>query len=286
MKNRQDLPLKSDIAARFLPMIVGLMVYLGTLCLVFTLFIIHITQSWEMQFTTHLTVEIPSQPKVASGPLQAQVLSLLKRTPGVRQAAAVPPKDMEKLLASLLETKTMIDLPILIDISLEKNKKFDANTLTKQLQNISPHIQLIDDREWQHQIGTLINTIVTLASLLTLLILCATLITTTFATRTSLLIHRQVIEVLHLIGATNTYIGQQFQRHALRQGLIASTVGATMACLTFGGVILLLEKIGFSAAFNTSFFSEALCVFVLAPFITSFCMMLAARLTVIRDLYT
>jgi len=282
-----DLPLKNDIAARFLPLIVGLMVYLGTLCLVFTLFITQTTRSWEMQFTSHLTVEIPTSPTLASGPLQAQVLTLLKQTPGIRQASAVPPKDLEKLLASLLETKTPIDatmLPILIDISLEEKKNLDTPALTKKLQSISPHIQLIDDREWQHQVSGLIDMIVLLASLLTVLILGTTLVTTTFATRTSLLIHRQIIEVLHLIGATNTYIGQQFQKHALRQGLIASTIGSGVACFTFGSVVFLLKKAGFSAAFDTVFFSEALCIFALAPFITSVAMMIAARLTVMRAL--
>jgi hypothetical protein len=47
MKRQQDLPLKKGIAARFLPQIVGLMVYLGALCFVFTLFMVQATQSWE-----------------------------------------------------------------------------------------------------------------------------------------------------------------------------------------------------------------------------------------------
>ena len=288
MNNRQDLPLKNDIAARFLPIIIGLMVYLGTLCLVFTLFIVQTTRAWETQFSTQLTIEMPALPQVASGPLQAQVFALLKKTPGVRQASAVPPKEMEKLLTSLLGAETQIEahsLPVLIDVSLEKKKSLDVAMLTQELKRISPNIELVDDREWQRQVSGLIDTIVMLASGLTLLILFATLVTTAFATRTSLLIHRQIIEVLHLIGATNAYIARQFQRHTLYQGLIASTVGATMACFTFGGVVFLLERVGFCSVVDRSFISQALCVFVLAPFVTSSCRMISARLTVMRTLY-
>lgn len=286
--SRADLPLKNDIAAHFLPLIIGIMVYLGSLCLVFTLFITQVTRSWEMQFATHLTLEIPTTPHVSGASLQAQVLALLKKTPGIRQASAVPPKDMEKLLRSLLGEETPVDpqsFPILIDVSLQEGALVNTTLLSQNLKSISPQIHLIDDREWQHQIARLINTIVWIASLLTALILCATLITTTFATRTSLLIHRQIIEVLHLIGATNSYIAGQFQRHTLQQGLIASSLGATLACFTFGGLILLLEKAELMSTFDSSFFPQALCVFVFAPFLTSFSMMLTARLTVMRVLH-
>jgi len=177
-------------------------------------------------------------------------------------------------------------LPVLIDIALADEAAFNVSLLTQALKAISPQIQIIDDREWQHQVSNLIRTVVILASLLTFLILLATLVTTTFATRTSLLIHRQIIEVLHLIGATNIYISQQFQRHTLRQGLIAGTVGSTLACLTFGGVVLLLQKVGFSSSCAPAFFSEALCVFIFAPFITSLFMTLTTRLTVMRELHS
>jgi len=99
MSARSDLPLKNDIAARFLPLIVALMVYLGSLCLVFTLFIVQTTRSWELQFSNHLTIEMPG---TSSSETQAKVLALLKKASGVHQATVVPPQEMERLLTSLL----------------------------------------------------------------------------------------------------------------------------------------------------------------------------------------
>jgi len=287
MNNRHDLPLKNDIAARFVPKIVALMVYLGTLCFVFTLFMIQSTHSWESQLTTHLSVEIPTLPGTGSGALQSKVIQLLNRTPGVQHATAVSQKEMTTLFHSLLGEEVnleLLSLPIVIDVSLNGKEKIDTQSLEMYLKNISPQIQLIDHRNWQAQVLGLIHTSVLIALMLTVLILFATLATTTFATRTSLLIHRQIIEVLSLIGATHSYIARQFQMNALRQGLIASAIGSFFACLTFLGIVTLLERAGLPFVVTSSFYSQALCVFILAPFFTAFLMMLAVRFSVLRTL--
>jgi cell division transport system permease protein len=287
MNSRQDLPLKSDIAARFVPKIVALMVYLGTLCFIFTLFMIHSTHSWESQFISDLSIEIPTFPGIPSSALQSRVLELLNRTPGIQHASAVPQKEMANLFHSLLGEDVNIDLlsmPVIIDVVLNGKEKVDIQNLEEHLKNISPDIQLLDQRGWQSQVSRLIRTGVVLASMVTFLILCAALATTTFATHTSLLIHRQIIEVLSLIGATNSYIANQFQINALKQGLLASALGSFLAFLTFLGIVILLEKAGLPFIISSTFFFQSICIFMLAPFLTAFSMMLSTRWAVMRAL--
>ncbi|MBY0501109.1 MAG: hypothetical protein K2P93_03810 [Alphaproteobacteria bacterium] len=287
MNNQQDLPLKKDIAARFVPKVVALMVYLGTLCFVFTLFMIHSTKLWEGQLSTQLTLEIPTTHGHPSADLQSRVLHLLNRTPGIQSATAVPQKEIASLLHSLLGEKvdeTLLSLPIIIDISLNNNEIVDIPSLETHLKNISSDIQLTDHRSWQAHVSDVIHMSVLIALVVTALVLFVALATTTFATRTSLLIHRQVIEVLSLIGATPSYIAKQFQMNALKQGLFSSTIGSLFAFLTFMGVGVLLEKIGLPFSIDSTFFSQALCVFVLAPFLTALLMMLSARFAVLITL--
>ncbi|MBL8677026.1 MAG: hypothetical protein JNJ47_06370, partial [Alphaproteobacteria bacterium] len=191
------------------------------------------------------------------------------------------------LFHSLLGDGTNIDtfsLPTIIDVSLNKGDAFDVNNLEAQLKNISPLIQLIDHRLWQSQVSNLLFTSASLALLLTFLILCSTLLTTFFATRTSLLIHRKIVEVLSLIGATPSYIAKQFQRNAFKQGLFASSIGAFLAFLTFLGVYFLFEKAGQSFIVTIPFLFEVIAIFILTPFITSFFMMLSARRAVMKVL--
>lgn len=287
MSSRYDLPLNNDMTARFVPKIVGLMVYLGTLCFVFTLFMIHSAAVWEKEFTTHLSIEIPTLEASSSNSVQSKVFELLNQTPGVQHAAPVPQKEMAALFRSLLGEDINIDLfslPTVIDISLNDQKKVDLKALESSLNDISPLIHLTDHRNWQTQVSNLIYTTVFIALFITTLTLFAALASAIFATKTSLLIHHQVVEILSLIGASDSYIAKQFQVHALKQGFIASVIGSSLAFLTFFSVITLLEKADLPCAFNSSFFSQTLCVFVLAPFLTALTMMVSVRFAVMKAL--
>lgn len=287
MKKDQDLPLKNDIAARFVPKIVILMVYLGTLCFTFTFFLTHSTRVWEEQLTTDFSIEVPLFSEASSSNLQTQVLNLLKRTPGVNSAEVVSQAEMKTLFHSLLGENANMEtfsLPIIIDVTLNKGEFFDIKGLDAHLKDISPTIQMVDHRSWHSQVSNLLFTGTSLALLLTFLILLSTLATTFFATRTSLLIHRKVIEVLSLIGATPIYIAKQFQRNAFWQGIIASSIGSLLGLCTFLGIAFLFANAGLFFDVSSTFIVETSLIFILAPFITSLFMMLSARVAVMKTL--
>jgi cell division transport system permease protein len=56
----------------------------------------------------------------------------------------------------------------------------------------------------------------------------------TFATRAAMATNRQVIEVLHFIGARNNFIAGRFQKHFLLLGLKGGAIGGGVAVLLFG----------------------------------------------------
>jgi cell division transport system permease protein len=287
VKHPDDLPLNKDMTARFAPKVIALMVYLGTLCFVFTLFMVHSSTSWEQEFTTHLSIEIPSVDNASSTLLQEDVLDLLKETPGIQKAAPVPQKEMASLFRSLLGNDIDIDffsLPSVIDVSLAPEGTVDITKLEQALKKISPHTHLTDQRTWQAQVANLIHTSILITFSITVLILLAAFATATFATKTSLLIHRHIIEVLSLIGAPHDYIAGQFQRHALKQALLASGLGSCGAFLTFFVLMTLLERADFPCTLESSFFSQTLCIFALVPFLTAFAIMFSVRRAVLKDL--
>ena len=179
MKSRHDLPLKNDIAARFVPQIVAAMVYLGTLCFVFALFILHTTYTWEKDLNTDLSVEISPLAEVPLSSLQSQVMTLLDKTPGVQKATVVPQQDLSTLVTSLLGDDSTLDqfsLPVIIDVTLDGTEKVDTKRLGLLLKNISPSIHLIDHQQWQGQVANLLHTSLLLACLITLLIMSIALI--------------------------------------------------------------------------------------------------------------
>lgn len=287
MRMQQDLPLRKDIAARFVPKIIGLMVYLGSLCFVFTLFMFFATYTWEQELTTDISIEIPTFSNQSSLELEKKALDVLKNTPGVQEAKVIPQSELMSLFHSVVGENLnpqLLSLPIIIDVAFVKGQSINLNQLKKELRAVSPHLEIINHRDWQSQVAKLIHSGVLLAFSVTCLILFAALATTMFATHTSLLIHRQIIEVLSLIGATNSYIAKQFQMNALRQGLISGTLGSLFAFLTFMGISYLFESAGLVLITDSVFFWQAICVFTLAPFFTALLMMFVARLAVMRVL--
>jgi cell division transport system permease protein len=247
----------------------------------------HSSLAWENQLTTHLSVEMPTLTREELAPLQVQALELLNQTPGIAKATIVPQKEMDSLFHSLLGEAVdpdIFSLPVLIDVSLNNQENVDLLALETKLKTLSPHIHVTDHRSWQTQVSNLIHTSVFIALFITILIILAALATATFATRTSLLIHGEVIEILSLVGATHSYIANQFQRHAFKQALIASVIGSAAAFLTFFGIVTLLEKAELAFSLSSTFFYQTLFVFGLAPLFMALAMMVSVRMAVLKVL--
>ena len=65
------------------------------------------------------------------------------------------------------------------------------------------------------------------------LVLVATVLSVTFATRGAMATNRPVIEVLHFIGAKDSFIAGHFQRHFLQLGLKGGVIGGGGAMVLF-----------------------------------------------------
>ena len=59
MKTHTDLPLNADPSSRFLPWIIGLMIYLASLAIVIGLSVNQLTSQWVQGLTDSLILEMP-----------------------------------------------------------------------------------------------------------------------------------------------------------------------------------------------------------------------------------
>ena len=89
-----------------------------------------------------------------------------------------------------------------------------------------------DHADWQNRLTRFLGTMEWAALAVVSVIAAAAVIMVAFATRGSLATHRETIELLHLIGAPDTYIARQFQSHAMRLAFIGSILGAILAAAT------------------------------------------------------
>jgi cell division transport system permease protein len=68
------------------------------------------------------------------------------------------------------------------------------------------------------------------------LVFAATMLSVMFATRGAMSTNRQIIEVLHVIGARRDFIAGEFQRHFLLLGLKGGAIGGAAAVLLFAAI--------------------------------------------------
>ena len=77
------------------------------------------------------------------------------------------------------------------------------------------------------------KTVVVVAGVIFVLVLVAMMLAVAFATRGAMAGNREIIEVLHFVGAADDYISRQFQRHFFQLGLRGGAIGGGAAILAF-----------------------------------------------------
>lgn len=230
---RSDLPLKNDAASRFLPPLFALLVFVAALALAAMMVLNGMITRWERDASGTLTIQVMPDPTDKTGETRTlerveTVLALVRATPGVASAQALAREDMLRLLEPWLGVSdTLRDLPLprLIDVTLVSGAHIDAKALHAELAQTIPGTSVEDHRVWLSKLLRLGRTIEALGGGVLILIGIATAAAAIFVTRTGLAIHREVIEVLHLIGAQDDYIARQFGARAFSLGLRGGLLG-------------------------------------------------------------
>ena len=228
---QSDLPLQRDGSGRFLPWIVALMVYLAALALAGMMALHGMIGRWDASLAGTLTIQLPP-----GDPSQLDaVMAELQTTPGVISAKPLDAKANAALLEPWLGSGVAIadlQLPRLIDIRLDSASHSDRAALAERIAKIVPGARLDDDRHWLDRLFSTALAVELIAAAIVVMVGGAMILSIVFATRTSLAIHHGVVEVLHLIGARDSYIASQFQWQALRLALRGGGVGLSLAGLT------------------------------------------------------
>jgi cell division transport system permease protein len=245
----RDPLLGRDGSGRFLPWMIALMVYLAAIALAGMVALDGAVSRWDSALVGTLTVQLPA---AAAGDLD-KVLALLRATPGVRSAAPLDDAANAALLKPWLGNAVALDelsLPRLVDVRIDPAVALDRAALAARLRAAAAGARLDDNRRWlDHVLGTVLA-IEILAGAIVALIALATVISIVFATRTSLAIHQGTVEVLHLIGAHDSYIAGQFQWQALRLGLRGGVIGLVPAVLTLLALGAMTGGAGFGPSFG------------------------------------
>ncbi|WP_110814175.1 cell division protein FtsX [Pseudoroseicyclus aestuarii] len=224
------------------------MTFLAVFALALSLATGRLADRWadELANTATLRISAPAEQMAAQ---TRTALEVLGQTPGI--ASARPLEDAEE--AALLEPwfgpglpLDALPIPRLIEIT-ETGEGYDAAGLRARLQAEVPGAMLDDHTRWREPLVAAAGRVRLLGWTALLLIAGSMAAMITLAAQSALAANAQVIRVLRLIGARDTYIARAFVRRFTLRTLMGAAIGMVLGALA----LVLLPDAGDAGGFLT-----------------------------------
>ncbi|MFO0995772.1 MAG: FtsX-like permease family protein [Alphaproteobacteria bacterium] len=289
-RTRFDLPFAQDESRRFVPVIFALMVFLAALSLGGILVLQRTTERWSAGFSSALTIQVSPGDNAKPADLDEQVrkvLALLRQTPGIAMAEALDTDAIVRLLEPWLGSGPLVrelPLPRLIDVAIAPDAKLDTVSLARQIMDVAPGATVDDHRTWLRNLRNLARSIELISMGIIVFVAFVGIGVIVFVTRTGLLLHRDVVDVLHLVGARDSYVARQFERHVLMMSLKGGLAGLALAAGAMIGLDQVGQRLAPSLLPSLSLAPEQWLALAAVPVIATLITMLTARVTVLRTL--
>ena len=232
-----------SVAGRALVVVIAIMTFLACLTAGAALLVADASQAWRSDVLREATIQVKPRAGDDVESLVAKAVAIAAKAPGVESARALSQAESEKLLEPWLGAGldlSLLPVPRVILVRLHGQRSEDLATLRSALASAVPEAELDDHRVWAARLGAMADAVVTLAAALFVLMIVAMGTAIGFATRGAVAGNREIVEVLHLVGASDAFIAREFQRHFRRLGLRGAMIGG-LAAIAFFAIASLLS---------------------------------------------
>jgi cell division transport system permease protein len=249
---RFETPLvpRNSISGRALVAVVAIMTFLVSLTTGGVILVSQAASAWQADVSREVTVQlIPAAGRDIDADV-ARATSIVKNFAGIGDVRAYSKDESEKLLEPWLGTGLTLDelpVPRLIVVKIARGGAPDLPQLRNMLKEQVPGALLDDHRGFIERMRAMSGTAIAAGIGILILMIAATVLSVTFATRGAMATNKTVIEVLHFVGAKNRFIAENFQRHFLLLGLEGGAIGGGGAIVVFAIAALLSRWFGTTA---------------------------------------
>jgi len=240
-----------SVTGRSLTLVITIMCFLASLTAGAVYMMNQSASDWLRGMAGEVTVLVEPKGRTGAdtGKMLAEVTGFLSRQPGVTRARALTMAEIQELLGPWIgDSAALSELPVprLIAVEVGRSSPSDIEGLRKALGANFPDagVTLDDHRRYQAQIRTITRSFALGGFAILLLVGAATTAIIVSATKSAMASNRDIVEVLHFVGATDRFIAREFERHFLRLGVRAGVVGALWAVLVFLAMPTVMELLG------------------------------------------
>ncbi|MDJ0930449.1 ABC transporter permease [Breoghania sp.] len=227
---------QQSVAGRALTLVVAIMAFLACLTVGGVTLVSDAAHDWQNDLVREVTIQIKPIDGMDMVREIDKAIALAQKFSGIGEVRALSDEETRSLLqpwlGSDLDLKSL-PVPRLIAVKLTNPETVDFHGLRDAISSNIKGGSLDDHSVWTQRLSSMAGAVVTGGLLILMLMLIAMMLSVVFATRAAMAGNREVVEVLHLVGAENSFIAREFERHFLWLGLRGGIAGGGAAAVSF-----------------------------------------------------
>ena len=228
---------RASISGRALVAVVAIMTFLASITTGTVLLVSASAAEWQSEVASEITIQVrPAAGRDLARDATA-VTEAMRAQPGIVEVRPFSKEESAKLLEPWLGSGLSLDdlpVPRVIVARVQPSSTLELTVLRSRVSQVAPTASLDDHRAWIERMRSMTGATVFAGIGILALVIVATIISVSFATRGAMAANRPIVEVLHFVGAGDRYIANRFLRHFLRLGLEGGVIGGGVAMLGFG----------------------------------------------------
>jgi cell division transport system permease protein len=236
-RNMSPIVPRASISGRALVAVVAIMTFLASITTGTVLLVSASAAEWQSEVASEITMQVRPQ---AGRDLERDVTAAaeaMRTQPGIVQVKPFTKDESARLLEPWLGSGLSIEqlpVPRVVVARVQPGTTLDLPALRSRVTQVAPSASVDDHRAWIERMRSMTGATVFAGIGILVLVIAATIISVSFATRGAMAANRPIVEVLHFVGAGDRYIANHFLRHFLRLGLEGGVIGGGAAMLGFG----------------------------------------------------
>ncbi|MFP3920386.1 MAG: cell division protein FtsX [Dichotomicrobium sp.] len=251
LRNAPIVPPRS-VTGRSLVVVITIMAFLASLTTGVVYLINQSASAWLQDVASEVTVQVrPADDPAQTEERLERISTFLSKQIGISDVRVLSRSETDALIEPWLgkvEGLDSLPLPRLIAVQLDRADPPDLPTLSVALEGEFDGAVLDDHGRWKAQIRSVTSTLAVAGLGVIVLVALATVAIIVSATRSAMASNRDIVEVLHFVGARDQFIAKQFEKHFQALGIFAGSAGAGLAALVFVVFPLLPSLFGASPA--------------------------------------
>ena len=271
----------------------AVMCYLACLAIGALILVDRAVTNWTSGLAREMTIQVRVLRDADINAEVEKARTIAAAFPGIIEADVLDESEGAKLLEPWLGTRSLEGLPVprLIRLVSDTSNPPDVTALESALSEVKG-ASLDTHQKWEAELTRMARALSAVSYAILLLISVSAVAIVVFATRAVLQANRHIVDLLHLVGARDSYIARQIDGRFLRTGLLSGFIGVGLGLLTFlllglfgggseSGVAAASRGLLFSAP-SIAIWSYALLFAV--PLAATLICLITARITLMRRL--